>query len=204
MSRNIIAILRGITPPEALPVADVLIAAGITRIEVPLNSPDPLVSIASMVQRFSNEAEIGAGTVLTPEAVQDVKAAGGTLIVSPDCNQDVIRATKAAGMASFPGVMTPTEAFAALRAGADGLKFFPASLVGPDGLKALLAVLPSGTDTYAVGGAGPDNFAAWHAAGAKGFGIGTALYKPGLSVSDVNVRAETIVAAYDASLKTIS
>ncbi|WP_298822371.1 2-dehydro-3-deoxy-6-phosphogalactonate aldolase [uncultured Roseibium sp.] len=197
MSRNLIAILRGLTPDEALPVTECLIAAGITRIEVPLNSPDPLKSIESMVTSFGGDAEIGAGTVLEPEQVRNVKSAGGTLIVSPDCNPEVIRATKAEGMSSFPGVMTPTEGFTALRNGADGLKFFPASLVGPDGLKALLAVLPKGTATYAVGGAGPDNFADWINVGAAGFGIGTALFKPGFSVEEIQDRANKIVSAYD-------
>ncbi|MEP1934284.1 MAG: 2-dehydro-3-deoxy-6-phosphogalactonate aldolase [Roseibium sp.] len=201
MSRNIIAILRGLTPDEALPVTEVLIAAGITQIEVPLNSPEPLKSIESMARTFSGQANIGAGTVLEPDQVHQVKAAGGTLIVSPDCNPDVIRTTKAEGMSSFPGVMTPTESFSALRNRADGLKFFPATLIGPDGLKAMLAVLPKGTATFAVGGAGPDNFGDWFKAGATGFGIGTALFKPGFTVSDIKTRAEKIVAAYDAAVE---
>ncbi|MES0881196.1 2-dehydro-3-deoxy-6-phosphogalactonate aldolase [Roseibium sp. SCP14] len=200
MNRNLIAILRGLTPDEALPVTDCLIAAGITRIEVPLNSPEPYKSIEAMAKTFAGRAQIGAGTVLEPDQVSKVKAVGGTLIVSPDCNPDVIRTTKAEGMSSFPGVMTPTESFTALRNGADGLKFFPASLIGPDGLKAMLAVLPKGTATYAVGGAGPENFGDWIKVGAAGFGIGTALYKPGFSVADIKDRAEKIVAAYDAAI----
>lgn len=200
MSRNIIAILRGITPAEAMPVAEVLIAAGINRIEVPLNSPDPLDSITRMVRSFGAVALIGAGTVLHADDVARVARAGGRLVVSPNYDRQVIAATKAAGMLSFPGVFTATECFAALAAGADGLKIFPAAQLGPAGVKALRAVLPRDTPVYAVGGAGADNFAAWIEAGADGFGIGTALYTPGLSPAEVSARAVEIVTAYDAAI----
>ncbi|MFC4668521.1 2-dehydro-3-deoxy-6-phosphogalactonate aldolase [Seohaeicola nanhaiensis] len=199
MSRPIIAILRGVTPDEVEPIADALVSAGIDRIEVPLNSPDPFASIAKLAGRFGDSALIGAGTVLEPHQVTQVQVAGGRLVVSPDMNPEVIRATKAAGMRSYPGVMTPSEAFAALRAGADGLKLFPGSLIGPAGLAAMRAVLPPGTEVLAVGGAAPGNFKEWIAAGADGFGIGTAIYRPGDSAATVARKAAEIVTAFDAA-----
>ncbi|MEL6913868.1 MAG: 2-dehydro-3-deoxy-6-phosphogalactonate aldolase [Pseudomonadota bacterium] len=199
MSRPIIAILRGITPPEAVPVTAAIIAAGIDRLEVPLNSPEAFASISAMAEAHGKEALIGAGTVLTTAEVAAVKSAGGALVVSPNCAPDVIAATRAAHMQSWPGVFTPTEAFAALDAGATGLKLFPGNMAGPGGLKALRAVLPAGTEVYAVGGAGPESFADWLAAGADGFGIGSALYAPGMSPRDVGRRARDIVAAYEAA-----
>ena len=197
MSRELIAILRGVTPDEVEDIGAALVEAGIDRIEVPLNSPDPFTSITRLAVSLSGKAVVGAGTVLGPEDVDRVQDAGGTLIVSPDCNPEVIDRTKALGMASFPGVLTPTECFTALRHGADGLKFFPGSLIGPSGLKAVRAVLPVGTKTYAVGGAEPSNFTVWFAAGVTGFGIGSALYKPGATAQVVAQAAADIVAAYD-------
>lgn len=198
MSRPLIAILRGVTPDEAVPICKAILEAGIDRIEVPLNSPDPFASIKAMVDAYGDQALIGAGTVLSTDDVGRVAQAGGKLVVSPNCDQRVIIATKAAGLQSWPGVMTPTECFEALKAGADGLKIFPASIPGPDGVKAIRAILPTGTQVYAVGGAGPDNFKQWIDASADGFGIGSAIYKPGDSVATVAQKARDIVTAYDA------
>jgi len=172
--------------------------AGSEEIEVPLDSPPWFDSIQRMLEAASGRGLMGAGTVLAPEEVLRLGRIGAGMVVSPDMNPRVIVATKQAGMQSYPGVMTPTEAFSALRNGADGLKFFPASLVGPDGLKAMRAVLPPGTRTYAVGGVGPENFGHWFAAGVTGFGIGTGLYTPGRALDDVLARARDMVASYDA------
>ncbi|SUZ32766.1 2-dehydro-3-deoxy-6-phosphogalactonate aldolase [Roseibaca ekhonensis] len=196
--REIIAILRGITPSEALGVTHALIEAGITKIEVPLNSPDPLDSIAAIVAEFGTHAQIGAGTVLDAGQVPSLAATGARLAVSPDCNPEVIRAARAAGLLSYPGVFTPTEAFTAIRAGATGLKLFPAFKMGVDGLRAMRAVLPPDMPIYAVGGVGPEDFATWRSAGAAGFGLGTALYAPGMAAADVGARARDAVAAWDA------
>lgn len=198
MSRGIIAILRGVTPEAVEGIGAALVDAGIDRIEVPLNSPNPVDSIGRLARAFGNVAQIGAGTVLTVQDVAAVAQAGGRMIVSPNTEAEVIRATRAAGMDSFPGVFTPSECFAALAAGATGLKVFPASMMGTEGLKAIRAVLPPDTDVYAVGGVGAADFLAWSQAGAAGFGIGSALYKPGDDAAAVADKARAIVAAWDA------
>ena len=198
MSRPIIAILRGVQPAEAVAIAGVILAAGIDKIEVPLNSPSPLESISAIVKAYGDRALIGAGTVLTIAQVQQVRVAGGKLAVSPNCDPAVIAATIAAGMQSWPGIFTPSEAFTALQAGATGLKLFPGDMAGPKGLKAMRAILPTGTQVYAVGGAGPENFVEWVAASADGFGLGSAIYKPGDTPETVAAKAQAIVAAFDA------
>lgn len=195
--RHIIAILRGITPAEISEVCKVLLDAGIAMIEVPLNSPEALVSIRDAARAYGERGTIGAGTVLSVADVDDVADAGGAFVVSPDTNAAVIARTLARGMRSYPGVFSPTDAFAALRAGATGLKFFPAEVLGPKGIKAMRAVLPQGIPLYAVGGANPDNFREYFAAGCAGFGLGTYLYTPGMKLDEIATRARTAVAAYD-------
>lgn len=200
MVRNIVAILRGVQPEEVEDIAAGLIEAGISLIEVPLNSPRPLESIALLARHFGHCANVGAGTVLTLAEIDNVARAGGKLIVSPNCEAAVIRRSLDLGLISMPGVFTPTECFSAINAGARTLKLFPATLAGPEGLKAIKAVLPADVDVYVVGGASADNFETWFAAGAAGFGIGTALYQPGDDFIVVRDRARKIVSAYDASI----
>ena len=197
MVREIIAILRGVTPYEVAGIAEELILSGITKIEVPLNSPNAYESIEILATRFSSEAIIGAGTVLAKNEVSLVWNSGGKMIVSPNVNADVIRETKKLNMRSYPGVFTATECFEAVQNGSDGLKLFPAFLMGVEGLKALRAVLPPSLSTYAVGGVDPNNFVDWLASGVTGFGIGSYLYKVGDNASAVREKADEIVSAYD-------
>lgn len=197
MRREIIAILRGIRPDEAVEIMTVLIDAGITMIEVPLNSPDPFDSIEKMVLAAADDVIIGAGTVLDGASVRRLASIKAKMIVSPDSCSEIIAETKALGMLSFPGVFTATEAFAALRAGADGLKVFPAFKLGVEGFRALGAVLPEDVKSYAVGGVGPEAFAEWHSAGISGIGMGSNLYKPGYSGEQVSGLAKSIVREYD-------
>ncbi|WP_250626046.1 2-dehydro-3-deoxy-6-phosphogalactonate aldolase [Pinirhizobacter soli] len=198
----LVAILRGITPAEAADVGDVLVEAGFRILEVPLNSPDPLRSIGIMRERFGDRALVGAGTVLSPARVDEVAAAGGKIIVMPHADVAVIRAAKAAGLYCLPGVSTTTEAFAALDAGADALKIFPAELIGPHVLKAWRAVLPKDLALLPVGGIEPGNMAPFVKAGASGFGIGGALYAPGRALSDTSNRAHAFAQAWAALVAT--
>lgn len=191
----LVAILRGVRPDEVEAIGDELVAAGFTMVEVPFNSPEPLDSIARLARRLGDRAIIGAGTVLRPEHVADVQAAGGGIIVSPNMNPAVIAAAAAAGLASLPGIATPTEAFSALDAGATALKLFPAEASTPGVLKAMRAVLPPDTRVLPVGGIAPDTMAPWLQAGAAGFGLGSALYSVGRGAAAVGERARAFVAA---------
>ncbi|WP_264572215.1 MULTISPECIES: 2-dehydro-3-deoxy-6-phosphogalactonate aldolase [unclassified Sphingobium] len=193
----LVAILRGLTPEEAPAIGAALIEAGLRCIEVPLNSPRPLESIAALA-RLPGGALIGAGTVLSVDAVVQVAQAGGRVIVSPNMNPQVIRRTKALGLLSMPGIATPSEAFAAIDAGADALKLFPAEMHSPAALKAMKAVLPADIPVLVVGGIGPDNMATWRSVGAAGFGIGSSIYQPGLDAAQVRQRADAMVAAWRA------
>jgi 2-dehydro-3-deoxyphosphogalactonate aldolase len=191
----LIAIIRGVTPDDAEAVGEALVEAGIRIIEVPLNSPDPLESIRRLAKRFGRDALIGAGTVLRVEQVAQVADAGGGIIVSPNANTAVIAAAAQAGLVSAPGYFTPTEAFAALEAGAHVLKIFPAEAAPPAVVKAQRAVLPKDVPLVAVGGVTPDKMADYFAAGADGFGLGGALYRPGQGGSEVAAQARAFVAA---------
>lgn len=194
----LIAILRGVTPDEVEPVGEALVAAGFTLIEVPMNSPDPLESVARLAARFAGRAVVGAGTVLDVAEVHAVRAAGGTMIISPNTNVQVIGAACSGGLVSLPGIATPSEAFAALAAGATALKLFPAEGSSPTVLKALRAVLPGGMRVLPVGGIAAGNMTPWVEAGAAGFGLGSALYKPGSTAQAVGARAAEFVAGWRA------
>jgi len=189
----LVAIIRGVTPGEADAIGDALYEGGIRIIEVPLNSPDPLRSIEQLAKRFGDAVLVGAGTVLDPVDVQRVRGAGGRIIVSPDTNTEVIAATAAAGLVSSPGYFTPSEAFAAIRAGATTLKLFPAEAANPAVLKAQLAVIPKDVPVLIVGGVKPDTMKPWLDAGAAGFGLGGGLYKKGQSAAETLEKARSYV-----------
>jgi 2-dehydro-3-deoxyphosphogalactonate aldolase len=194
---GIIAILRGVSLDEVADVGDALYGAGIRIVEVPLNSPEPFRSIAALAARFQGRMIVGAGTVLDTGSVDRVKSAGGQISVSPDCNPDVIARAVERNLVPVPGVFTPTEAFAALRAGARHLKLFPAEAASPKTVKAWKAVLPREAKLYAVGGVTQATMRDWAEAGCAGFGIGSSIYKPGMSAEDVSVAARGFVAAWN-------
>ncbi|MEN0073244.1 MAG: 2-dehydro-3-deoxy-6-phosphogalactonate aldolase [Paracraurococcus sp.] len=189
----LVAILRGLTPEEAIPVGEALVGAGLRVLEVPLNSPEPVESIRRLAAHFGDRALVGAGTVMTPAQVEALAGAGGRLMVTPHADPALVRAAKAAGLLAAPGFFTPAEAFALLAAGADALKLFPAEAASPAVLRALLAVLPKGTAVLPVGGMAADTIGPWRAAGARGFGIGSSLYKPGDSAAAVGERARALL-----------
>ena len=191
----LVAILRGIAPREAVAVGEALVAAGITILEVPLNSPDPLDSIARLARAVGDRASVGAGTVLEPEAVDAVAEAGGQIVVSPNCDAAVIRRTRARGMVSLPGCLTPSEAFAALKAGAHAVKLFPGELVTPGVARAMAAVLPRKTRLLVVGGVSAESLKDWRGGPVQGFGIGSSLFKPGVSAEEVGRRARALTDA---------
>lgn len=194
----LVAILRGLRPGEALAIGTALTDAGFRILEVPLNSPEPFASIRILADAFGKSVLVGAGTVIEPDDVALLRDAGGAVVVTPHTDPRVILAAKAAGMACLPGVATPSEAFAALRAGADALKMFPAETLGAAAVKAWRAVLPAEVALLPVGGITPDNMGPWRAAGASGFGLGSALYRPGASAAQVREAADRFVAAWRA------
>ena len=194
---GIIAILRGVKPSEVLDIGKALQVAGIRVVEVPLNSPDPFVSIAALADHFRGRMAVGAGTVLDAASVDKLQLAGGTISVSPDCNPAVIARAVELGLVPLPGVFTPTEAFGAIRAGASHLKLFPAEAASPVTVKAWKAVLPKHVAVYAVGGVTPANMQSWADAGCAGFGIGSNIYKPGMTADDVGRNAAAFVAAWN-------
>lgn len=196
----LVAILRGIRPEETDDIVTVLLESGLRAIEIPLNSPDAFRSIEIAAKLAPDDALIGAGTVLTVEDVAKLDAAGGKLMVSPNVDVDVITAARKKGMVTMPGVLTPTEALLALKAGATGLKFFPVSVLGPSGINAIKAILPKDTLVAAVGGVSDRNFTDYTSIGVTAFGLGTSLYKPGMTADDVRQRALTTVKAYDAAI----
>ena len=191
----LVAILRGVKPDEVVAIGAALERQGVVIVEVPLNSPRPMESIALLAREFGERLLIGAGTVMTPAQVAEIAAAGGRLIVTPHADAAIVRAAKQHGLLSVPGFFTPSEAFAMLAAGADALKLFPSEAASPAVLRALRAVLPAGTAVLPVGGIDASNMAAWRAAGAAGFGIGSAIYKPGDSPETVGAKAHALVAA---------
>ncbi|HEX4262365.1 MAG TPA: 2-dehydro-3-deoxy-6-phosphogalactonate aldolase [Acetobacteraceae bacterium] len=191
----LVAILRGVRPDEVEAIAQALEAAGVAIVEVPLNSPDPMASVARLAARFGERLLIGAGTVMQPAQVAEIAAAGGRLVVTPHADAAVVRAAKAAGLIAVPGFFSPAEAFAMLAAGADAIKLFPAEAASPAVVRALLAVLPAGTRVLPVGGMAADNLTAWRAAGSAGFGIGSAIYRPGDDAATVGAKARALLAA---------
>ncbi|MCM2290728.1 2-dehydro-3-deoxy-6-phosphogalactonate aldolase [Allorhizobium sp. BGMRC 0089] len=201
LHRELVAILRGITPADIESVVDVLLEAGFEAIEVPLNSPEAFLSIEKARKRAPERVLIGAGTVLEPGEVEQLYNVGGNLLVTPNTDTAVIGQAVRLGMVSMPGAFTPTEALAAIKAGASAIKFFPASVLGPSGISAIKAILPPHIPLGAVGGVGEKNFGDYLKAGARTFGIGTSLYKPGDKVDAVAARARTLVTAYDAAVE---